>query len=189
MQSSGVTPSDKTLRLVGLSLSSTAVIALAMTFDILADEPPTHTVMVLLAAATVGLGRYLLRGRLTGVFVAVNLAVIGQPAVHALTKLTHVGADALPHSHALPENFFAIALHIVIAVLVVAVAASEPLSIVVARVVLHTLVFLTRASSPSGPTVISPHRREGQHDPPGQDLLSSQSLTRRGPPVTLGRTA
>lgn len=189
MQSPSVTLSDDGLRSIGLILSSAVVVALALAFDVLADEPPTHTVTVLLAAATVGLGRYLLRGRLTGVFAAVNLAVIGQPAVHALTKLTHAGADALPHSHALPENLFAIALHIVIAVLVVAVAASEPLSIVVARAVLRTLVILTRALPPSRTMVVSLRRREEQHDPPGQDLLNSQSLTRRGPPVALDRTA
>ena len=189
MQSPGVTLSDKGLRSFGLILSSTVVVALAMAFDVLADEPPTHTMMVLLAAATVGLGRYLMRGRLTEVFAAVNVAVLGQPAVHALTKLTQAGAEALPHSHALPDNLFAIALHVVIAVLVVAVAASEPLCIVVARAVLRAFVLLTRAPSPAGPPVTLVRRREDQQGPPDQDLLQSQSLTRRGPPVVFARTA
>ena len=165
------------------------VVAVSLTFDVMADEPPTHTLMVLLAAATVGLGLHCLGRRLTGVFVAVNLVVIGQPAVHALTKLAHAGADALPHSHALPENSFAIALHVVIAVLVVAVAASEPLCIVVAGTALRALVLLTHAPSPNGPPVLSPRPREEQYGPPDQGLLHSQSLTRRGPPDALARTA
>lgn len=166
-------------------LSASAVVALAVVFDVLADEPPTHTLMVLLAAATVGLGRFWLRGRASQVFAAMNLVVIGQPAVHALTKLSQAGAETLPHSHTVPDNFFAIAIHVVIAVLVVAVAASEPLCVVIARTVQRALVVLSRTQQPAGPLVVRHRRREQQNGPPRhRDLLLSQSLTRRGPPAT-----
>ncbi|MCD2191108.1 hypothetical protein LN037_28635 [Actinomycetospora sp. SF1] len=183
-----VTHCDSRVRSAGLILSASAVVALAVVFDVLADEPPTHTLTVLLAAGTVGLGRLWLRGRAGQVFAAVNLVVIGQPAVHALTKLTHAGAEMSPHSHAVPESFFAIAIHVVIAVLVVAVAASEPLCVVIARAVLRALAILTRTEQPAGPPVLRLHRRERQNDSPHhRDLLLRQSLTRRGPPTSRAR--
>lgn len=164
-------------------LSASAVVALAVVFDVLADEPPTHTLMVLLAAATVGLGRLWSRGRANQVVTAVNLVVIGQPAVHALTKLTHAGVEMAPHSHAVPDNVFAIALHLVVAVLVVAVAASEPLCIVITESVQRALVFLTHSERPAGPSDVPTRRREERHDlPRHRDLLLRQSLSRRGPP-------
>lgn len=180
---SSVTHGDSRMRSAGLALSASAVVALAVVFDVLADEPPTHTLMVLLAAAIVGLGRFLLRGRASQVFAAVNLVVIGQPAVHALTKLTQAGVETLPHSHAGPDNLVAIAIHLVIAVLVVAVAASEPLCVVIARSAQRAFLVLMRAQQPVGPPVLRLRRREQQHGPPRhRDLLLRQSLTRRGPP-------
>lgn len=178
-----VTHSDSRAYSAGWLLSASAVVALAVMFDVLAHEPPTHTLMVLLAAATVGLGRSWLRGRWSQVVAAVNMVVIGQPAVHALTKLTHASAESLPHSHGASETFVAIAVHVVIAVLVVAVAASEPLCVVIARTVRRALVILTATVRPAGPPVVRLRRREQQNGPPRhRDLLLSQSLTRRGPP-------
>lgn len=178
-----VTHRDSRVRSAALVSSASAVVALAVVFDVLADEPPTHTLMVVLAAVTVGLGRFLLRGCANQVFVAVNLVVIGQPAVHALTKLTHAGAEMSPHSHAVPENLFAIAIHVVIAVLVVAVAASEPLYLVIARTVQRALVLLMRTEQPVGPPALRLRRREQQNGPPRhRELLLRQGLTRRGPP-------
>jgi hypothetical protein len=176
-------------RSVALLVSSVTVLAVAVGFDVVADEPPVHTLTVALAAAIVGLGRFWLRGRLRGVFAAVNVAVIGQPAVHALTKLAHAGADALPHSHALPEELYAVSLHLVIALLVVAVAASEPLAAFVATTVLCALVLLTRAPRPVGPAAVLTGRRTDQNGPPRRQLLRSYSLSRRGPPVALAHAS
>jgi lysylphosphatidylglycerol synthetase-like protein (DUF2156 family) len=181
-----VTPvGGSTLPSVALVVSSLAVLGLAVGFDVLADEAPTHTLTVALAAAIVGLGRFWLRGRLSQVFTAMNLVVIGQPAVHALTKLTHAGADALPHSHVVPEDASAVALHVVVALLVVTIAASEPACTYVATRIVRTLVVLTRAPRPADrPSPVRPQRWD---EPPAleQQQLRGRCSSRRGPPLVL----
>lgn len=164
-----------------------------MGFDVIADEPPLHTLTVALAAAIVGVGRFRLRrpggGRMAGVVAAVNLSVLAQPAVHALSKLSHLGGDALPHSHGAPENLSGIALHLVVALLVVAVAANEPACAFVASWVLRAVTqlraLLLRDPAPVGPSCAV--RRHVDRIPvPHRQLSTGQPLTRRGPPARLG---
>ena len=103
-------------------MSSLLVLAVAVGFDIAADEPPIHTLAVAAAALVVGLGRMRRPGRFRGLAATVNLAVIGQPAVHALGKMSQAGAEHGSHSHGWPEGFAGVALHVAVALLVVAVA-------------------------------------------------------------------
>lgn len=184
-----MTSSDRLARSWLLWLSSSAVVVTAVGFDVLADEPPVHTLAIALAAIVIGVGRRWLQGRLAGVLVAVNLAVLGQPAVHALTKLTHASADALPHSHVVPESLSGIALHVAVAMLVVAVAASEPACLLVSGIVLRALrhlhALLTRAPIPVGP--VTPLRRRGDEPPLLLQLVGvDHSVSRRGPPAAFG---
>ncbi|WP_274202305.1 hypothetical protein [Actinomycetospora lemnae] len=158
------------------------VLSAAVGFDVAADERPIHTATVALAAVIVGVGRLWMQGRLRGVFAAVNLAIIGQPAVHAVTKLTYV-ADAVPHAHGWPETFSSVALHIAVALLLVAVSASEPVCAFVAGTIVRSLRLATSPRSSDAPSPIRP----GRHDEPGdieQQLLSSRCVSRRGPPST-----
>lgn len=176
-----------------MGLSSLAVLVAAVITDVVADEPPLHTLAVALAATIVGAGRFRLRhhvrGRLQGVVVAVNLAVLSQPAVHALGELTHLGADALPHSHGVPESLSGIALHVVVALLVVAVAASE---LTCARVapwarsaLAHLRTLFVVGPVPVGPPLAA-RRRLNELSTLSPQLSTFRPVTRRGPPVAAG---
>lgn len=177
------TVGERTLaRTVALISSSVLVLVAAVGFDVAADERPIHTVTVALAAVIVGAGRVWMQGRLRGVFAAVNFAIIGQPAVHALTKLTYV-ADAVPHSHGWPEDFSSVALHIAVALLVVAVSASEPVCAFVAGTIIRSLRPATPPRPSDAPSPIRPDRHDG-HVAIEQQLLSSRCVRRRGPPGT-----
>ncbi|WP_116706565.1 hypothetical protein [Actinomycetospora cinnamomea] len=183
MLGSPATPSQRSaVRTLALVTSSLLVLLTAVGFDLLADERPLHTATVALAAAIVGVGRVWMQGRMRGVFAAVNLAVIGQPAVHALGKLTHVG-DVVPHSHGWPQDFSGIALHVVVALLVVAISAGEPACAYLATAIVAHLVLPTRA--PGAVETPSTTRCPRHDEPPGlvRQLLHSRSLSRRGPPL------
>lgn len=170
-------------------ISSLLVLVAAVGMDVVADEPPVHCLAVAVAAGIVGLGRFRLRSRassgLRGVIVAVNLAVLGQPAVHLLAKVAHLGADA-SHGHVVPDSAAAVTLHIAFALMVVAIAASEPacaaLSVRLRYAVTHLRSLLAR-----GPLPIGPPRPMVcfDHDtaPPSPRLWSIEPATRRGPPV------
>ena len=166
-----------------LVTSSALVLVAAVVFDLLAEEPPVHALVVGLAALIVGVGRLRTGGRHQGVFAAVNLVVVGQPAVHAVTKLTEVGADWLPHAHGWSESVPAMALHIVVALLVVAVAASEPAGrYVVSAVVLFLAQVRRSPAAPMAPSVVIPRRA---HEPGARarQLMFTRQVHRRGPPV------
>ena len=72
-------------------MSSLLVLAVAVGFNIAADEPPIHARRGGAGAPVVGLGRMRRPGRFRGLAATLNLAVIGQPAVHALGKMSQVG--------------------------------------------------------------------------------------------------
>jgi len=171
------------LRAALLVASSVLVLSVAVGFDLLADEPPTHALAVGLVALVVGIGRLWLRGRFQGAFAAANLAVVGQPAVHALGKVTQAGTEWLPHSHGWPQSVSTIALHVVVALLVVAVAASEPACrYVVSAVVLVLGRVLHLPEAPISTCGITTERgarpRTREHQ-----LLFSRQVHRRGPPT------
>ncbi|MDD7966156.1 hypothetical protein [Actinomycetospora lemnae] len=164
-------------------MSSTLVLLTAVGFDLLADEPPTHALAVGLVALIVGIGRLRLSGRFRGAFAAANLAVVGQPAVHALSKLTQAGADWLPHSHGWPESVSAIALHVAVALLVVGVAASEPACCYVASTVALVVGHVLRRPVAPATTELA---TTGHRDEPRareHQLLFAKQAHRRGPPI------
>ncbi|MFC5136759.1 hypothetical protein ACFPK1_00815 [Actinomycetospora rhizophila] len=184
MSGSSATQRDHSrLRAALLVASSVLVLLVAVGFDLLADEPPTHALAVGLVAVVVGIGRLWLPGRFQSAFAAANLAVVGQPAVHALGKVTQAGTEWLPHSHGWPQSLSTIALHVVVALLVVAVAASEPACRYVVSAVV--LVFARVLHVPAAPTptrVITTERGAGPQAREHQ-LLFSRQVHRRGPPM------
>ncbi|MEJ2870951.1 hypothetical protein WCD74_24525 [Actinomycetospora sp. OC33-EN08] len=146
--------------------SAVVVLVTAVAFDVVAQEPGAHVLGVALAATSVGVARLLLPGRLRGPFALVNLAVLAQPAAHAVTKLT-------PHAHGVSP----LALQIAVTLLVVVVAGGEPLLVVAAALPLvRWLLTLT----PDGPprTVRTTPAAVGSLS--GVDL--ARCLPRRGPP-------
>ena len=166
-----------------LVASSMLVLVAAVGFDLLADEPPTHALAVGLVALIVGIGRLRMLGRFQAAFAAANLAVVGQPAVHALGKLTQAGADWLPHSHGWPESVSATALHVVVALLVVAVAASEPAGRHVVSAVVLVLTRVLRLPAHPAPNGVATAHRRAEPRAREHQLLFARHVHRRGPPA------
>ena len=186
MSGSGATPRDGSrLSATVLVASSVFVLATAVSFDVLADEPPTHTLAVGLVALIVGAGRLRTLGRFRGVFAAVNLAVVGQPAVHALGKLSQAGAEWLPHSHGWPASVSSLALHVAVALIVVVVAASEPIGRFVVSSVVPALAHLLRLPVVPMPTCAVPVARHIEPRARRRQVLPTRHLHRRGPPASL----
>jgi hypothetical protein len=142
-----------------------------------------------MVAAAVGVLRWLLRGRLRGLFFLVNVAVVVQPVAHGMGKLTQATAEMLPHSHEVPEEFSGLALQLAVALLVVVVAGSEPIAAFVASTVVTVAVALARLpmAESTGPALAStsPDR---VRVPPDDDGLT-RCRPRRGPPWAVGLTA
>ncbi|MDD7938319.1 hypothetical protein PHK61_07800 [Actinomycetospora lutea] len=159
-----------------------AVVLVACGFDLLADESLLHVLGVALAAASVGVVRLALRGRLQGLFVVVNLAVLVQPAAHALTTLTQAGAARLHHEHVVPEHLTALALQLAITLLVVVVASSEPL-LVAGR---HAHLRLLRAALGLAPVPAPGTPRPRPPEPAarvGRPAALLRCRPHRGPPA------
>lgn len=166
-----------------LLTSSAIVVVAAVVFDLLAEEPPVHALAVGLVAVIVGVGRLRALGRHRGVFAAVNLVVVGQPAVHAVTKLTAFTAESMPHAYGWAESIPAVAVHIAVAMLVVAVAASEPAGRYVVSTVVLLLAQVQRSpAAPPAPSVVVP-RRATVPRARARQLLFTRQVHRRGPPV------
>ncbi|MDL5159893.1 hypothetical protein [Actinomycetospora termitidis] len=146
--------------------SAAVVLATAVALDLVAQEPRGHVLAVALAASSVGAARLLLAHRWRGTFALLNLAVLAQPAAHAVTKLT-------PHAHGISP----VALQIAVTLLVVLVAGGEPLLVVAATL---PLVRLLLTVPPDGPP------RTVRTAPPAVGNLSgvdlARCLPRRGPP-------
>jgi hypothetical protein len=167
-----------------LLLTSSALVMLAAVgFDLLADEPPTHALAVGLVALIVGIGRLRMSGRFQGAFMAANLAVVGQPAVHALGKLTRSGADWLPHSHGWLESVSAVALHVAVALLVVAIAASEPACRYVASTVALVVARVLPRPVAAEPAEFVTASRRNEPRTREHQLLFARQAHRRGPPA------
>ena len=145
------------------SAATTALVAVG--FDVLAAEPPVHSMTLALVAVVVGVGRWRLPGRLPGLFVLVNLAVVAQPAVHALNKLLHAGADAqtLPHAHGSVADLSVVAVHVLVALLVVAVAASEPMYGFIASTLTRALALVGADPVPATAPALQPRRVADPH--------------------------
>jgi hypothetical protein len=177
------------VRSSALVASSLGVVAVAGAFDVLADERPDHTLSLVMVAAAVGVLRWLLRGRLRGLFFLVNIAVVVQPVAHGMGKLTQATAGMLPHSHEVPEELSGLAIQLAVALLVVVVAGSEPIATFVASAVITVAAAVARlplaesvgpASAPTSPDRV--------RVPPDDDGLT-RCRPRRGPPRGVGLTA
>ncbi|WP_133824262.1 hypothetical protein [Actinomycetospora succinea] len=162
-------------------VSVLAVVLTAGGFDLLADETLLHVLGVALVAAAVGAVRLALRGRLQSLFVVINLAVLVQPAAHALTTVTQAGAARLQHDHVVPEELTALALQLAITLLVVVVASSEPL--LVAGGHAHLQLLRVVLGLPPVPSSSGPDRRAPA---PADAVVHRVDLVRcrphRGPP-------
>jgi hypothetical protein len=166
-----------------LVVSSVTVLLAAVGFDLLADEPPTHALAVGLVALVVGIARLRTVGRFRSVFAAVNLAVVGQPAVHAMSKLTEAVVD-VPHAHGWSESVPAIALHVVVALLVLAIATGEPASRYVASTVLSLVARTVRVPLAPVPAHVVPLDRRTEPRARERERLFTRKAHRRGPPTT-----
>lgn len=165
--------------------SSLLVLAVAVAFDLAADEPPTHALTVGLVAGVVGLGRIWVNGRHRGLFVLVNLAVLGQPVLHAMEKLAHAGADMLAPGHEWPQPLTGVVVHGAVALFLVAVAASEPIVFAVAVTAMRALLrFAWTLPSPSAGSPSRPRRGLGARAK-GRRRLDARHARRRGPPVAI----
>jgi hypothetical protein len=171
---------------VALLASSLMVVVVAASFDVLAGERPDHTLSLVLVAAAVGLVRWLLRGRLRGLFSLINLAVVAQPVAHGVGELTHATAGLLPHSHVVSEEFSSLAVQIAVAALVAVVAGSEPIAVFVASAVVAVAAVLARRAVPVtlAPDV-RPARPEREAVSVGTDA-TVQCRPHRGPPALVG---
>ena len=158
------------------------MILTALVLDVLAEGSLAHAAQVGATAAAVGLLRLAAGGRLPRFFALVNVAVLAQPAVHALTQVAHTAAGELPHSHVVAEEVWAVALQVAITLLVVLVAASEPLLDVVVSTRLASLRALLAFAVVDPPT--PPARRPIPAPPPREpsEVLRALCRPRRGPP-------
>ena len=157
-----------------------AVVLTAGAFDLLAEQTLLHVLGVALVATAVGAVRLALRGRLQRLFVVINLAVLVQPAAHALTTLSQAGAARLSHDHVVPEQVSALALQLAITLLVVMVASSEPLLVAGRHAhlrLLRVVLGLPPVPAPGAPRPPAPVRGAA----PSVDLLRCRP--RRGPPA------
>ena len=177
----GLTPA-RGLRLLSVAL----VIVTAGGFDLLADETPTHLVSVLLIAAAVGGLRLALPARLRRTFALINLGLLAQPAAHLLSKLAHAGAEEFPHSHALPDDLWAVALQVAVAVLVVLVAGSEPVLMFVASSAAPVLRVLVGRLVPADPPLAAVAPCPAPRDP--IEVVLARCRPHRGPPALAGTT-
>ena len=159
------------------------VLVAAFGFDLLADEPPIHALAVGLVALIVGIGRLRFLGRRQEVFVAVNVVVVAQPAVHALGKLTQASLDGLPHSHGWPGSISTIALHAAVALLVVVVAASEPACRYVVSTIVLVLGHVLRLPVVPAPTAMVSTDHRARPRVRERQLLFTRQVHRRGPPA------
>jgi hypothetical protein len=176
-------------RSLALVASSLGVVAVAGAFDLLADERPDHTLSLVMVATAVGVLRWLLRGRLRGLFFLVNIAVVVQPVAHGMGELTQATAGMLPHSHEVPEEFSGLAFQLAVALLVVVVAGSEPIATFVASAVITVAAAVARLplaeSAGLPPTPTAPDRVWVPPDDDGR----TRCRPRRGPPREVGLTA
>lgn len=161
-----------------LAVSSALVITVAGVFDVLAGHRPHHTLSLLLLAGTVGVARRLLRGRLRGFFTLVNLAVLGPPVERGLHHLTASTA----HSPVVPEHLVALSAQIVVALLVVVVAGSEPIMVFAASRVLAAAPSCTAPWAAATPRSAAP--AEVDVAATRRDVVV-RCRPRRGPPVVL----
>lgn len=163
-------------------VSAVLVVVTALGLDVLADQDLTHVLGVGTLAGAVGLACLIFRGHLSRFSVLVNIAVLAQPAIHAVTGMAHSAAGRLPHGHAVDEDVWAVGLQVAITLLVVLVAASEPLLAFVTSTRSSSLAALLAFAvpAPSIPSVARP-----APEPPPRHLYEIfvvQCRPRRGPP-------
>jgi hypothetical protein len=168
-----------------LIVSSLAVVGVAAAFDVLAGERPDHTLSLVLVAGAVGVVRWILRGRLRGLFSLINLAVVAQPVAHGVGELAQTTAGLLPHSHVVPEELSALAVQLVVAALVAVVAGSEPIAVFVASAVVAAAALARTDIPDSTAPVLRPTRPESGWIPSETDT-AVQCRPRRGPPALVG---
>jgi hypothetical protein len=166
-------------------LSASAVLLAAGAFDLFADEPPTHLAGIAVIALAVGALRLAMRGRLAHLFTLINLGILVQPAAHALTKVRDVGAWQPPHEHVLPDTVWDVLLQATITLLVVLIAASEPVLVFVTSRGLGPLVLLVTLDPGPGHVPTTRRAPAAVVREPIEALLT-RCRPRRGPPALLG---
>lgn len=77
-----------------LSVAAVMTVVVAVAMDILADEHPTHTLVVALAAVSVAAVRIRLAGRFNAILSSMSGALVAQPALHAALSHEHVDLHA-----------------------------------------------------------------------------------------------
>lgn len=166
--------------------SALFVVVAALGLDVLADQDLTHVLEVGALAVAVGLVRLSLRCHLPRLFVLVNVAVLAQPAIQAITGVAHSAAERLPHGHAVDDEIWAVGLQVAITLLVVLVAASEPLLDFVASTRAVSLAALLVFAVPAPP--VPPVAQPAPEPPPGRppQVATTRCRPRRGPPRPLG---
>ncbi|TQM09953.1 hypothetical protein [Pseudonocardia kunmingensis] len=86
---------------LSLVVGATVTVVVAVLFDVLAGEHPTHTLVLALVVLVVAGLRLWLGGRREGLLSVVSGAVVAQPALHATAKLdssaTHHVSGGLLH--------------------------------------------------------------------------------------------
>lgn len=169
--------------------SSVLVLLTASGFDLLAGETRDHVLGVAASAVAVGLMRLVLRGRMHGLFALINVALLAQPAAHALGKVADFAATQLPHEHLLPEGVPALMLQVAFTLLVVLVAGSEPIlgfvssSALLVLGVLFGLRFPAESSAATSCAVGTVSRALPL------EVLFARCRPRRGPPASAGPLA
>jgi hypothetical protein len=153
-------------RITPRGFSAVLVLVVAVVIDVLARADGDHVLGVALAATTVGAARLCLPHRAWGTFALLNVAVLAQPAALAVATLG-------PAATGTPS----VALQVAVTLLVVTVAASEPL---LGAVTLPCLVRLLTTLHPDGPARSLPAAAPAVGTLVGVDL--ARCLPRRGPP-------
>lgn len=174
------------LTTAALVASSLTVVAVAAGFDVLAGARPDHTLSLVVVAVTVGVFRWAFRGRMRGLFAAINVAVVAQPVAHGMSELAAGMPIGLPHSHVVPSEVPGLAIQASVALLVAVVAGSEPIAMFVASTVLAVAAALARARVPeTAVPIVRPTRPRDDAAPTGTED-GVRCRPHRGPPVLAG---
>src|SRR4051794_35870943 len=101
-----------------MATGALATVFAAVVSDVIAGERPLHTLSLGLVVAVVAALRLRFGGRRSGLFVAVNAAIIVQPVVHAVAKVTPwpAGHTADP-AHAVQTDVSITTVHVLVAAL------------------------------------------------------------------------
>lgn len=141
-----------------LIASAGVTVAAAVGLDTMAGDTPLHTAALGAVALMVGLVRLRYAGQGRRVFAALSLTVLAQPAAHAAATVVDLGAPAEePHLGASSVDLSSVVVHVLFALVALAVSASEPafevLAVSWARLVRLLAALLDRSTPPHAAAV------------------------------------